>query len=287
MLALTPRQLLPDSEDLTVDGAVVKRVTVPGSASGTPTTGSPPPGSFVKVRFVGRTVDMQDCTSGAVFDSSAQRMECDVPFRANLGTGTFIAGLELALAGMARGETALLACAAEHAYGAHGALPEVAPGATVAYEVTLCTFRPPLVGPGTLLTPEGRMAGAVRLKAVGPTASSIWFVPPVTTVPYSLELREGTGRAFITWDAAQQTPVDTIQPTKPIAPLSTSRLELLRRGRVGGGGRGVRRGSHGAASERPTGGIAAAGSRPHNRLLAQPGAVPAAAAGVDAGRGAM
>ena len=191
MLDLTPRQLLPDSEDLTGDGAVVKRVTIPGSSGGSPTTGLPPPGSVVKVRFVGRAVDTLDCTSGVVFDSSAQRMEGNVPFRVHLGTGTFIAGLELALAGMARGETALLACAAEYAYGARGALPEVAPGATVAYEVTLCTFRPPLVAPGTPLTPEGRMAGAARLKAVGPTAGSIWLVPSVATVPHSTRgLRE-------------------------------------------------------------------------------------------------
>jgi len=185
MLDLTPRQLLPDSEDLTGDGGVVKRITTPGIAGGSPTTGPPPPGSVVKVRFVGRAVDTLDCMSGVVFDSSAQRMEGDVPFRLHLGTGTFIAGLELALAGMARGETALLACAAEYAYGARGALPEVAPGATVAYEVTLCTFRPPLVAPGTPLTPEGRMAGAARLKAVGPTASFIWLVPSVTAVPHS------------------------------------------------------------------------------------------------------
>jgi hypothetical protein len=191
MLDLTPRQLLPDSEDLTGDGAVVKRVTIPGSSGGSPTTGPPPPGSVVQVRFVGRAVDSLDCTSGVVFDSSAQRMEGNVPFRVHLGTGTFIAGLELALAGMARGETALLACAAEYAYGARGALPEVAPGATVAYEVTLCTFRPPLVAPGTPLTPEGRMAGAARLKAVGPTAGSIWLVPSVATVPHSTRgLRE-------------------------------------------------------------------------------------------------
>ena len=41
---------------------------------------------------------------------------------------------------------------------------------------------------------------------------------------------------------------------------------------MGGGDRGVWRGGHGAASERPTGGTAAAGARPHHRLLAQPGA---------------
>ena len=191
MLDLTPRQLLPDGEDLTGDGAVVKLITVPGSAGGSPTTGPPPPGSVVKVRFVGRAVDTLDCTSGVVFDSSAQRMEGDVPFRAHLGKGTFVAGVELALAGMARGETALLACAAEYAYGAKGALPEVAPHATVAYEVTLCTFRPPLVVPGTSLTSESRMAGAARLKAVGPTASSMWLLPSVMTAPHSARgLRE-------------------------------------------------------------------------------------------------
>lgn len=191
MLDLTPRQLLPDGEDLTGDGAVVKLITVPGSAGGSPTTGPPPPGSVVKVRFVGRAVDTLDCTSGVVFDSSAQRMEGDVPFRAHLGKGTFVAGVELALAGMARGETALLACAAEYAYGAKGALPEVAPHVTVAYEVTLCTFRPPLVAPGTSLTSESRMAGAARLKAVGPTASSMWLLPLVTTAPHSARgLRE-------------------------------------------------------------------------------------------------
>ena len=185
MRDLTPRQLLPDGEDLTGDGAVVKLITVPGSAGGSPTTGPPPPGSVVKVRFVGRAVDTLDCTSGVVFDSSAQRMEGDVPFRAHLGKGTFVTGVELALAGMARGETALLACAAEYAYGAKGALPEVAPHATVAYEVTLCTFRPPLVAPGMSLTSESRMAGAARLKAVGPTASSMWLLPSVTTAPHS------------------------------------------------------------------------------------------------------
>ena len=195
MLDLTPRQLLPDSEDLTGDGGVVKRITTPGIAGGSPTTGPPPPGSVVKVRFVGRAVDTLDCMSGVVFDSSAQRMEGDVPFRLHLGTGTFIAGLELALAGMARGETALLACAAEHAYGARGALPEVAPGATVAYEVTLCTFRPPLVAPGTPLTPEGRMAGAARLKAVGSTASYIWLVTSVMPVPHSTR---GLHKSFLT-----------------------------------------------------------------------------------------
>ena len=191
MLDLTPRQLLPDGEDLTGDGAVVKLITVPGSAGGSPTTGPPPPGSVVKVRFVGRAVDTLDCTFGVVFDSSAQRMEGDVPFRAHLGKGTFVTGVELALAGMARGETALLACAAEYAYGAKGALPEVAPHATVAYEVTLCTFRPPLVAPGMSLTSESRMAGAARLKAVGPTASSMWLLPSVTTAPHSARgLRE-------------------------------------------------------------------------------------------------
>ena len=83
--------------DITGDGGVVKRVTVAGRAGGTPTTGSPPPGSVVKVRFVGRVVDGSVCT--ATFDSSAQRMERDEPFRAKLGAGTFVQGLELSLAG--------------------------------------------------------------------------------------------------------------------------------------------------------------------------------------------
>ena len=193
-MALMPRQLLPGSEDLTGDGTVVKCITVSGS-SGTPTTGPPPAGSVVKVRFVGRAVDTPDYTSGTVFDSSAQRMERDVPFRANLGSGAFIRGLELALGGMARGETALLACAAEHAYSAKGAPPEVAPGATVVYEVTLCSFRPPLVAPGAPLTPESRMAGAARLKAVGPNASLIWLVPSVKAdVPHSLPRPSVKGR---------------------------------------------------------------------------------------------
>ena len=169
---LEPTLLLPDGEDLSGgDGAVVKHVVTPGRNDGTPTTGRPPAYSTVKVTFVGRVATATSCTDGAVFDSSSQRMEKEMPFRFNLGGSSLVKGLELAIGQMSRGETALVACRAEYAYGSRGAAPEVSPGDTVAYEVTLCAFRPPTCPPGGAarreLGAEGRMAGAARLKAVG------------------------------------------------------------------------------------------------------------------------
>lgn len=164
---LEPQLLLPDGEDLAGDGGVVKRVVTPGTDSGTPTTGRPPAGSTIKVRFVGRVATAASCTDGTVFDSSSQRMEKEIPFRFNLGGSSLVKGLELAIGQMSRGETALVACRAEYAYGARGAAPEVSPGDTVVYDVTVCAFRPPVCPPGQQLDPAGRMAGAVQLKAVG------------------------------------------------------------------------------------------------------------------------
>ena len=164
---MDPSLLFPDNaSDLTGDGGVLKRVATPGRESGTPTTGSPPPGSVVKVSYVGR-VPSTSITDGVVFDSSSQRMERDIPFRFTLGGSTMIKGLELAIGRMARGESALVVCREDYAYGTRGAAPEVSPGDTVAYEVTLCAFRPPVCAPGQPLTPSARMEGAARLKAVG------------------------------------------------------------------------------------------------------------------------
>lgn len=168
---LEPKLLLPGGEDLSGDGGVVKRVVTPGRDSGTPTTGRPPANSTIKLTYVAYVATATSCTDGAVFDSSSQRMEKEVPFRCILGSSSLVKGLELAVGHMLRGETALVVCRAEYAYGSRGAAPEVSPGDTVAYEVTLCTFRPPICPPGGAawrqLDSAGRVGGAARLKAVG------------------------------------------------------------------------------------------------------------------------
>ncbi|CCW64741.1 unnamed protein product [Phytomonas sp. EM1] len=89
----------------------------------------PVSGAKVIVHYVGRLE-----SDGSVFDSSRERGE---PFEFTLGKGQVIKGWDKGVATMRIGETAVLKCYADYAYGAAGSPPKIPGNATLLFEVEL------------------------------------------------------------------------------------------------------------------------------------------------------
>ncbi|EFJ51308.1 hypothetical protein VOLCADRAFT_103560 [Volvox carteri f. nagariensis] len=112
---------------LTDDGGLIKKIITAGESWETPEAGDE-----VTVHYVGTLED------GSKFDSSRDR---DEPFVFTLGQGRVIKGWDLGVAKMKKGETALLICKPEYAYGAQGSPPKIPPNATLHFEVELLSWR--------------------------------------------------------------------------------------------------------------------------------------------------
>lgn len=113
---------------ITEDGGVVKRILTP-AAEGQP---GPDNGDTVFVHYVGRLLD------GSVFDSSRDR---GTPFDFELGAGRVIKGWDLGVKSMRVGETSVLVCRSDYAYGDSGSPPKIPGGATLEFEVELLRFK--------------------------------------------------------------------------------------------------------------------------------------------------
>ena len=77
-------------------------------------------------------------TDGKKFDSSKDRNK---PFKFALGKGEVIKGWDEGVAQMELGETAILTCTPDYAYGARGYPPVIPANATLNFEVELLGFQ--------------------------------------------------------------------------------------------------------------------------------------------------
>eukprot|EP00731_Ephydatia_muelleri_P031993 Em0023g500a len=105
------------------DGGVCKKILTEGKGYA-----KAPKGSEVSVHYTGKLLD------GTVFDSSRDRGEL---FKFKLGKGSVIKGWDIGVATMKKGETCLLTCRSEYAYGKAGSPPKIPADATLQFEVEL------------------------------------------------------------------------------------------------------------------------------------------------------
>lgn len=104
------------------------KVITPGSGAGVTSH------SRVAVHYTGWLMD------GSKFDSSLDRGK---PFEFTLGLGQVIAGWDMGVAGMKVGEKRILVIPPELGYGKRGAGKAIPPNATLKFEISLISFRPP------------------------------------------------------------------------------------------------------------------------------------------------
>ncbi|GJQ77441.1 FKBP59 [Trypoxylus dichotomus] len=116
------------------DSGVLKEIIREGEG-----TELPPPGSKVKVHYVGSLLD------GTQFDSSRTRSQ---PFEFDLGKGSVIKAWDIGVATMKKGEIAILMCAPEYAYGKKGSPPNIPPDATLKFEVEVIGWKGEDLSPG-------------------------------------------------------------------------------------------------------------------------------------------
>ncbi|KRT84338.1 hypothetical protein AMK59_1342, partial [Oryctes borbonicus] len=116
------------------DSGVLKEIIKEGEG-----TELPPPGSKVKVHYVGTLLD------GTQFDSSRDRSQ---PFEFDLGKGSVIKAWDIGVATMKKGEVAMLTCAPEYAYGKQGSAPTIPPDSTLKFEVEVISWKGEDLSPG-------------------------------------------------------------------------------------------------------------------------------------------
>ena len=90
-----------------------------------------PAGSRVKVHYTGKLTD------GTVFDSSRTRGQ---PLEFVVGAGQVIRGWDEGITQLQKGQTAILTCPPDYAYGAAGAGGVIPPNATLIFDVELVDF---------------------------------------------------------------------------------------------------------------------------------------------------
>ena len=108
------------------DGGVIKVIKHEGSGDETPSEGA-----TVYVHYVGTLED------GTQFDSSRGRGK---PFDFPLGRGHVIAGWELGVQTMKKGEICTLTCKPEYAYGKPGKPPTIPQDTTLVFEIELLSW---------------------------------------------------------------------------------------------------------------------------------------------------
>lgn len=112
---------------LTPDGGVVKKILRAGEEGVVP-----PEGKMVRCHYVGRFPESQQ-----IFDSSRRKGR---EFQFVLGASMVIAGWDIGVASMKRGELSILTCTSQYAYGPTGAGGVIPPNATLEFELELIGF---------------------------------------------------------------------------------------------------------------------------------------------------
>lgn len=114
--------------DLSGDGGLFKKILTAGD----PDSGTPQPGDYVTVHYVGTLTD------GTKFDSSRDRPGF---FEFDVGIGRVIQGWDKGICTMHRGEKCILLCRADYAYGEGGSPPKIPPNAWLTFEVELFNWK--------------------------------------------------------------------------------------------------------------------------------------------------
>lgn len=114
--------------DLSGDGGLFKKILTAGD----PDSGTPQPGDYVTVHYVGTLTD------GSKFDSSRDRPGF---FEFDVGIGRVIQGWDKGICTMHRGEKCILLCRADYAYGEGGSPPKIPPNAWLTFEVELFNWK--------------------------------------------------------------------------------------------------------------------------------------------------
>ena len=143
--------------DISGDGGCLKTIITEGESS----QGTPPPGSKVKVHYVGTLLD------GSKFDSSRDRPG---HFEFTIGQGQVIKGWDVGVATMHKGEKATLLCRHDYAYGEHGSPPKIPGNATLNFEVELFSWKEQRKQKWQLPDPDERIDEAAKYKAKGTEA---------------------------------------------------------------------------------------------------------------------
>lgn len=115
-------------QDLSGDGGLYKKIITAGD----PDSGTPQPGDYVTVHYVGTLTD------GSKFDSSRDRPGF---FEFDVGIGRVIQGWDKGICTMQRGEKCILLCRSDYAYGEGGSPPKIPPKAWLQFEVELFKWK--------------------------------------------------------------------------------------------------------------------------------------------------
>lgn len=134
------------------NGGLLKKILVEGTGD------CPPPGSKVKVHYVGTLH-----SDGSKFDSSRDRPG---HFDFEVGVGQVIKGWDVGICTMKKGEKSILRASSDFAYGDHGSPPKIPGGATLNFEVELFSFKEKIKEPWEM-SAEERATFAVAKKELG------------------------------------------------------------------------------------------------------------------------
>lgn len=145
------------AQDLTGDGGVLKTVLTPGDGN------LPRRGATVEIAYVAKLRD-----EGSVFEEVPE----DAPIALTLGEGEVITAWEVAVAAMRMGERARVVCSSSYAYGDFGREPQVPPGASLEFEITLLRDVPKPAAQRSAAQPAAA-AGGDAMSQISAAPSSI------------------------------------------------------------------------------------------------------------------
>ncbi|CAM9130989.1 unnamed protein product [Ectocarpus sp. 4 AP-2014] len=119
--------------DLSGDGGVTREMIKEGSGKGLAT------GDIATVRFTGTVAE-----TGLVFSKGDE-------YLTTLEDGTMISGWDTGLAGLRKGDRALIKCTSRYGYGAEGVTPIVPPNANLVFDVELVENEGNIMNPATFV----------------------------------------------------------------------------------------------------------------------------------------
>ena len=111
--------------DISGDGGITKQILKEGDGQVVPL------GAYVTVHYTGKLED------GSVFDSSKSRNK---PFSFVVGGGQVIKGWDQGVKTMTKGESCIMTCKSDYAYGSRG-VSVIPPNATLIFEIDLLDWQ--------------------------------------------------------------------------------------------------------------------------------------------------